>query len=119
MEAKYVERRKIVARLLEERPACEACKSLAGYREERVYTLRQSGDIHEIINRSQGGDILEESNLLAVCRTCHTWITSHPHEAQHVGLHLPSWADDDMFAEAAVLREKWARGEEAWASWLE
>lgn len=70
-----------------------------------------------MVNRSQGGDILDETNVLAVCRPCHTWITTNPHLAQNLGLHLPSWATEEMYEEARQLREAWARGEKPTASW--
>lgn len=82
-----------------------------------MFTHHPSQDIHELINRSQGGGILDEDNVLAVCRPCHTWITVHPEKAQDLGLHLPSWATEEMFEEARTLREMWARGEMPVASW--
>lgn len=109
--AKYVERRILVDRLLTERPACEACATYRNYQGGALYMVWASEDIHELISRGRGGDILDEANLLAVCRPCHTWITSHPQEAEFLGLALPSWATDEIKQEAASRRELFANGE--------
>ena len=66
--AEYVERRKLVSRLLDEQPYCQACPVFAKYDEVSLYNRKASVDIHELKRRSQGGSILEEDNLLAVCR---------------------------------------------------
>lgn len=116
-EAIYVQRRKLVAQLLKERPSCEACLPLAAFNKKQVFIQRPSEDIHEIVRRSQGGSILDIDNLLAVCRVCHTWVTENPWDAANVGLHLPGWADEKMFEEAARLRASWAAGKPARASW--
>lgn len=118
-EAVYRERRELVERLLKERPACEACAPLAGYEGRKTYNLRESVDLHEIVRRSQGGSILDEGNILAVCRRCHRWITEMPWEAANVGLHLPGWATSEMYEEAATLRDGWANGRPGKASWLD
>ena len=74
MEAKYVERRKLVARLLEERPVCQKCLAA------------RSTEIHEVLTRARGGSILEEDNCLALCHECHSWVTDHPKLATEAGL---------------------------------
>jgi 5-methylcytosine-specific restriction endonuclease McrA len=99
-EAEYRLRRPLVARLLEERPFCEACPVFAKHDEKVTYIRRPSVDIHEIVRRSQGGSILKESNLLAVCRDCHRRIGNHPQLAFDLGLAKPGWTlnqknDDD------------------------
>lgn len=81
MAAIYVERRKLVARLLEERPTCERC--LCGW----------SVDVHEVKSRARGGSILDEANCVTVCRTCHDFITTHPPQAEAEGLSVHSWDD--------------------------
>jgi hypothetical protein len=43
-------------------------------------------DMHELLARSQGGDPLDKSNILCVCRACHTWIGNYPREALELGL---------------------------------
>lgn len=90
-EAEYQLRRPLVARLLQERPYCEACPVFAKYDEKITYQRRQSVDIHEIVRRSQGGSILKESNLLAVCRDCHRRIGNHPQLAFDLGLAKHGW----------------------------
>lgn len=68
----------LVRRILADRPICEARVPL-------VCNIR-SVDAHEILARSQGGSILDEENILAVCSGCHRWITDHPAEAKELGL---------------------------------
>lgn len=119
-EKEYRERRPLVAKLLAERPWCEACPVLAGYFEQVTYNRRQSVDIHEIVNRSQGGSILHEENLLAVCRPCHSWITSHPAEGTRTGLHLPGYCLGwiEAFIAAEIVRNNWTLGEPSAEDWL-
>lgn len=92
-EAEYRLRRPLVARLLAERPWCEACKVYATHDGKVTYVRRPSVDIHEIVRRSQGGSILDESNLLSVCRDCHNRIGRHPQEAFDLGLAKHGWED--------------------------
>lgn len=94
-EAEYRLRRPLVKRLLEERPWCEACPVFADHDEKVTYNRRPSVDIHEIIRRSQMGSILDESNLLAVCRACHGRIGNHPQLAFDLGLAKHGWEDDN------------------------
>jgi hypothetical protein len=84
--AKYVERRKLVARLLEERPECEAGRLL-----RLIRPLHEcwgaSDHIHEVIPRGRGGDILDESICVAVCPPCHDAIhTLNREEGEETGL---------------------------------
>lgn len=90
-ELEYRERRPLVKRLLTERPYCEACPVFAQHDGLGVYNRRRSQDIHEMVRRSQGGSILEESNLLAVCRECHRRIGNYPQLAFDLGLAKPGW----------------------------
>ena len=78
-------------RLLEERPFCEACPVFAEHDRLLTYNRRTSVDIHEIVRRSQGGSILDESNLLAVCRQCHNRIGREPALAFELGLAKHGW----------------------------
>lgn len=94
-EAEYRSRRPLVARLLEERPWCEACPTFATYDDKPIYVRNRSQDIHEIVRRSQGGSILDESNLLAVCRSCHNRIGAHPALAFELGLAKHGWTLDN------------------------
>lgn len=90
-EAEYRLRRPLVARLLEERPWCEACAKFAEYDGVAIYKRNQSSDVHEIIRRSQGGSILDEENLMTVCRPCHTRIGNYPQLAFDLGLAKHGW----------------------------
>ena len=87
----YKERIPLVKKLLQERPWCEACPKFALHDNLAVYIRRPSQDIHEIVRRSQGGSILDESNLLAVCRPCHQRIGNNPQLAFELGLAKHSW----------------------------
>lgn len=91
MEATYVERRKFVKKVLTERPLCEACPVFALHDGKITYKIKPSTDVHELVRRSQGGSILDEDNVLAVCRPCHTRIGNFPELAFQLGLALHSW----------------------------
>jgi len=93
-ENEYKKRRPLVARLLSERPICEACKVFAMHDGKATYVVNPSCDIHEIIRRSQGGSILDEDNLLAVCRLCHSRIGNNPALAFELGLAKHGWEKD-------------------------
>jgi len=90
-EQEYVERRKLVSRMLDERRYCEACPVFARHDGLATYTRNGSVDIHELVRRSQGGSILEESNCIAVCRPCHTRIGNYPQLAFDLGLAKHGW----------------------------
>lgn len=90
-EAKYVERRKLVSRVLSQRPKCEACPVFAKHDGLVTYRLHPSTDVHELVRRSQGGSILDESNVLAVCRGCHNRIGRQPALAFDLGLARHGW----------------------------
>lgn len=122
-EKLYVERRQIVERLLRERPRCEACEVFGAYDGKSRIIVRASVDIHELVSRGRGGSIVDEKNLLAVCRfPCHSRITTPPpanlvitggvSEAEFLGLALPSWTTDQMYLEAAERRQRIASGME-------
>ena len=74
----YRQRRKLVSRLLQEKPVCEA-------RVDDVCTGK-SVDLHEVLARSQGGSILDESNIICVCRACHDFIGREVKQATEMGL---------------------------------
>jgi hypothetical protein len=73
----------LVKDILERRPFCEAGTLI---RDPRHRCWGASTDCHEKLTRARGGDILDESNILAICRSCHDWIHAHPAEAKSVGL---------------------------------
>lgn len=82
MEAKYRQRRSLVAQMLEEKPICERCSAA------------RSTDIHEIVSRARGGSILDPRNLAALCRLCHSWVTENPAAAHAEGWSKHSWEND-------------------------
>ena len=88
---KYEERRPLVERLLSERSWCEACPVFAEHDQKPTYVRRRSVDVHEIVRRSQGGSILDEANLLCVCRDCHRRIGNYPELAFQLGLAKHGW----------------------------
>ena len=90
-QREYVERRKLVKRMLEERPYCEACPVWASHDGKKSYIRNGSVDIHELKRRSQGGSITDESNCMAVCRPCHDRIGREPQLAVDLGLAKKSW----------------------------
>jgi 5-methylcytosine-specific restriction endonuclease McrA len=79
MAKKYVERRKLVQKILSERPKCERC------------WIAPSSQVHEILSRARGGSILDEKNCAALCFICHHWITTNPKEAKEQGWLKNSW----------------------------
>ena len=92
-EKEYVERRKLVVKLLEEKPWCEACPVFAEHDEKKMYKRNQSSDLHELKRRSQGGSILDEENIICVCRPCHTRIGNYPQLAFDLGLAKHGWEE--------------------------
>lgn len=90
----YVLRRKFVERILKERPLCQACPVFASHDKKATYNQHMSRDVHELIRRSQGGSILDEENVLAVCRPCHTRINAYPQLAFDLGLAKHGWERD-------------------------
>lgn len=85
-ELQYEERRPFVAKILRERVLCQACKPFATHDGKTTFRQHLSHDVHEIIRRSQGGSILDENNVLAVCRPCHIRIGNNPQLAFDLGL---------------------------------
>lgn len=90
-EAEYRQRRPLVEKLLNKKPWCEACPVFAEYDGLATYTRKKSVDIHELVRRSQGGSILDEENLMAVCRNCHNRIGNYPALAFELGLAKHAW----------------------------
>jgi 5-methylcytosine-specific restriction endonuclease McrA len=90
-EAEYSLRRPLVEKLLSEKPGCEACPIFAKYDNRATYRQNRSVDVHEIVRRSQGGSILDEKNLMCVCRDCHRRIGNYPQLAFDLGLAKHNW----------------------------
>lgn len=95
MQAVYDERRPFVEKILRERPLCEACRVFAVHDNKASFNNHMSRDVHEIIRRSQGGSILDEANVLAVCRPCHIRIGNYPQLAFDLGLAKHGWERDN------------------------
>ncbi len=79
----YVERRKFVAEFLAKHPWCQRCESL--WVNPETDTVNRPTEVHEVISRARGGDILDEDNCRALCHKCHFWITTHPAQATAEG----------------------------------
>lgn len=90
-EKEYLLRRPLVKKILDERPWCEACPIFAAHDDKITYVRERSVDVHEIVRRSQGGSILEENNLMSVCRKCHRRIGNEPQLAFDLGLAKHGW----------------------------
>jgi hypothetical protein len=101
----YVERRKLVTDLLSRRPHCEACHLYKIFDFTNLGQANDSTEIHEIVLRSQGGDILDESICVAVCRKCHARIDEDRDVAMLLGLYVPGFAyNPEAIQEARYLR---------------
>lgn len=90
-EAEYRLRRPLVAKLLDENPWCQACPIFAKHDGLMTYKRNPSIDVHEIVRRSQGGSILNENNLMCVCRPCHSRIGNNVALAFELGLAKHEW----------------------------
>ena len=90
-ELLYEKRRPFVEKILKERFLCEACRLFAKHDGKTTFNQHLSRDVHEIVRRSQGGSILDENNVLAVCRPCHIRIGNNPQLAFDLGLAKHSW----------------------------
>ena len=98
--AQAPQRRALRERVLSDTPLCVAnITDLCGH----VAT-----DVHEVKTRGRGGSILDDANCIALCRPCHSFITTNPEWATTNGFMVHAW-DHDM-NEAAELRRQWAHG---------
>ena len=86
-------RRDLVARLLAERPWCEACEVLD---RPGVKIALRSQDVHEILPRSAGGSLTDPANLKCVCRPCHLYLHAHPKRAMELGLKRSRYGRDGV-----------------------
>lgn len=102
------ERSKMVRQQLEARPWCEAGPVI--YKHEvdtlgialvrargRNYTgqcTNRAVDIHEPLQRSHGGSIVDPENTISLCRRCHDWIHNHPKESIVLGLLRSAYGDE-------------------------
>ena len=90
-------------------PQCRACvpyaRHDAGGGPLGVVMARAANDLHELVNRSQGGSITDMDNVIPVCRPCHNRIGANPVEAWDLGLHLRSFENNpEGFAAARKRR---------------
>jgi len=90
MQQIYVERRKLVKEMLEANPLCEGGELIWHFDTAHRCT-RTTTEVHEILTRARGGSILDRSNCVALCHSCHAWITEHPKEAHAMGMMKNSW----------------------------
>ncbi len=74
-------RRDFVERILLARPHCEAFIPRRSHR-----CGFYSSEVHEVLRRSAGGDIVDDDNVKAVCNACHRWIHLHPKASKELGL---------------------------------
>ena len=83
-QALMVQRRHFVKDFLEMFPNCQA--QLEG-------CTGRSVDVHEKLNRSQGGKIVggEVEGYMALCRRCHQFITENPGLAYEYGFSVHRW----------------------------
>ena len=73
MQRLYVQRRELVKRMLLAHPVCQRCQA------------NRAVDVHELRNRSQGGDLLDETGVVTLCRGCHQTVTENPVAAHEQG----------------------------------
>jgi hypothetical protein len=79
MKALYVDRRRLVARMLSETPICDRCHA------------ERATEIHEVLTRARGGSVVDEANCRALCHACHLHITENPAESLREGWIRSSW----------------------------
>lgn len=46
---------------------------------------------HEILKRSQGGDITNPGNILMLCNRHNMWVEDYPEDAHRLGLMIHRW----------------------------
>lgn len=84
-----VERRALVAKILEERPWCELCLSLLPPDDDMVAVrgpVNPSTEVHEVVSRARWpAGVLVESNCRILCHIHHSWITENPAQATAEG----------------------------------
>lgn len=88
-----VKRRQFVSDVLATRTRCEAGPSIRT-KDSWHRCGGFSVDVHEVLTRARGGDILDPDNVKAICRPCHDWIHRHSAYALELGLLAIRMADD-------------------------
>ncbi len=79
------QRQMMVRKELARRELCEA-GAMIQFGGHRSLCAGLAVDLHEPLTRARGGSILDPVNTVAVCRSCHDWIHTHPKAAAEVGL---------------------------------
>lgn len=112
-------RREFVARILRERPRCEAGLKIGAYLAVAEHAIEppsimplvlwvrctmRSVDVHERLPRSAGGSILDDANVVATCRACHSWVHTHQTAARSIGLLRSRYADAADLSRRSPLR---------------
>ena len=70
-------------------------------------------DVHELKSRARGGDwLIDETNMISLCRMCHSYITQNPEFAELYGFSLPSWAGEAEYRAAYRARSRFLMGED-------
>jgi hypothetical protein len=95
------ERRQFTSDILRIRLMCEA--------RIRGCTMTPS-DCHEIMPRSAGGSILDPENVLALCRSCHHFITVNPAWSYEMGFLVHSWSGPADLVAAKRARNQFVYG---------
>ncbi len=78
-------RRVMVQEELGKRELCEAGARIT----HAGHDARCNGlaiELHEPLTRARGGSILDPTNTVAICRSCHDWIHANPAAATQLGL---------------------------------
>jgi hypothetical protein len=74
------ERASFVKSYLSRQSTCEAGRVIE-IDDKRHRCSITAVDVHEMLTRARGGSIVDESNVLALCRSCHDWIHANPKRA--------------------------------------
>jgi 5-methylcytosine-specific restriction protein A len=61
--------KKVRERYLRKHPFCEECEKTTPF-------PNAANEVHHIVPINEGGKILDENNLMALCKSCHSKITS-------------------------------------------
>jgi hypothetical protein len=79
------ERRRVILAHFGKHPRCYGCLPLT---ELGIVTGCNgwADDAHEILSRARGGSITDPANVIPLGRLCHSYVTTHPREAEAAGL---------------------------------
>ena len=88
-------RRKLVQPILTEGRPCEA---------QFVGCSGAAVDPHEVKTRARGGSIIDQANIVFLCRFCHDLITGESNWAVRHGWVVSSWATPEEETDAWAIR---------------